>query len=375
MQLARRTGTRWRIALLAMASIAIVLWRPVRTHIRAASLLGRFGNASAGASPDVSEELLSIARVDDNPIRARLYLPRSVSRGAIVLVPGVHRLGIDEPRLVRFARAVSASGVVVLTPEIGALIDYRIEGASADEIGAAARFLHERVGRPVGVMGMSFAGGLALLAASDPRFVPDVAFVVAVGAHDDLARVARFFATDAIARPDGSILHLAAHPYGPLVLVYDHVQDFFPAEDLAATKDALRLWLWEDKDAARARLASLPPDARSKLGALFDGNLASIATQLLAEVDASEGALRAASPHGRLSRLRAAVYLLHGAGDSVIPATETLWLAREVPQGLVRDVLVSPAVVHVEIEGEPGPREKFALVHFMAEVLDATARE
>ncbi len=375
MRLAQRLGIRWRIALFAIASIAVILWRPVRTHLRAASLLERFGNPNAGASADVREEPLSIARATEDPIRARLYLPREASRGSLVLVPGVHHLGIDEPRLVRFARAVAASGVIVLTPEIRALIDYRIEGASADEIGEAAHALHQRVGRPVGLMGVSFAGGLALLAAGDPRFVPDVSFVVAVGAHDDLDRVARFFATNTITRPDGSIVHLTAHPYGPLVLAYDHIEDFLPATDLAAAKDALRLWLWEDKDAARARLASLPPDARSKLTALFDGNIASIATQLLAEIDASEGALRAASPHGRLSGLRAPVYLLHGAGDSVIPPSETLWLALDVPEGLVRDVLVSPAVVHVEIQGEPGPREKFALVHFMAEVLDAAARE
>jgi dienelactone hydrolase len=375
MQLAGRTGTGWRIGLFAIASFAIVLWRPVRTHLRAASLLARFGDASAGASPEVREEPIAMDRATGSPIRARLYVPRGASRGAVVLVPGVHHLGIDEPRLVRFARAVSANGVVVLTPEIAALTDYRIEGASADEIGDAAHALHERVGTPVGIMGMSFAGGLALVAASEPRFAADVAFVVAVGAHDDLARVARFFATDAIARPDGSILHLTAHPYGPLVLVYDHVEDFLPVADLAATKEALRLWLWEDKDAARARLASLAPDARAKLGALFDGNIASIAPQLLAEIDANEGPLRAASPHGRLAGLRAPVYLLHGAGDSVIPATETLWLARDVPQGLARDVLVSPAVVHVEMEGAPTFREKFALVHFMAEVLDAAARE
>ncbi len=367
--------TRRRIALFALASLVIVLWRPVGAHVRAASLLERFGAASAGTSPDVSEALLPIDRAGESPIRARLYVPRGASRGAIVLIPGVHHLGIDEPRLVRFARAVSASGVVVLTPEIGALVDYRIEGASADEIGLAAHALHERIGTPVGVMGMSFAGGLALLAASDPRFVGDVAFVVAVGAHDDLSRVARFFATDAIPRPDGSILHLGAHPYGPMVLVYDHVEDFLPAADLAASKDALRLWLWEENDAGRARLATLAPDARAKLGALFDGNIASIAPELLAEIDASEGALRAASPHGRLAGLRAPVYLLHGAGDTVIPATETLWLARDVPPGLVRDVLVSPAVVHVEMAGEPSAREKFALVHFMAEVLDAAARE
>ncbi len=73
--------------------------------------------------------------------------------------------------------------------------------------------------------------------------------------------------------------------------------------------------------------------------------------------------------------MRAPVYLLHGAGDKVIPSSETLWLARDVPKGLVRDVLVSPALVHVEMQGDPGFREKFALVHFMAEVLDAAADE
>jgi dienelactone hydrolase len=354
--------------------MVILLWRPAEEHARAASLLQRFGSASE-ASADVSEELFPIPRPGSTPVRARLYRPHGSTHGAIVLVPGVHHLGIDEPRLVRFARAVSASGVIVLTPEVGALLDYRIEGASVDEIGEAAHALRVRVGTPVGVMGMSFSGGLALLAAGDPRFAPDVAFVVAVGAHDDLARVARFFATNAIARPDGSIAHLAAHPYGPLVLVYDHVEDFLPPANLPASKEALRLWLWEDKDAARMRLAALPAEAREKLAALFDGNIASIGPQLLAEIDAHADAMRAASPHDRLAGLHAPVFLLHGAGDAVIPATETLWLARDVPDGLVRDVLVSPALVHVELEGEPRWRERFALVHFMAEVLGAAARE
>ncbi len=371
-----RTGPRVALAaLIAVVVFAVVAlaWRPVRAHVRAASLLARFGDPRQEASADVSELPLSIPRADGASIRARLYLPRAAGRGAIVLVPGVHHLGIDEPRLVRFARALSASGVTVLTPEAGALTDYRIEGASVDDIGDAAHALRERVGAPVGVMGMSFAGGLGLLAAADPRFSADVRFVVAVGAHDDLARVSRFFATDTIPRPDGSLLHLAAHPYGPLVLVYDRVDDFFPPADVPVVRDALRLWLWEERDAARARAEALPEAARAKLNALFEGKIQSIAPELLAEIDAHPDAMRAASPHGRLAGLRAPVFLLHGAGDSVIPATETLWLAADVPAGLVRDELISPALVHVELEGEPGAREKFALVHFMAEVLEAAS--
>ncbi len=355
-----------------MAAIGVA-WRPALMHVRAAQLLARFQDVNGGAAVDVSETVFPIDDPGHPAIRARLYSPRS-PRGALVLIPGVHHLGIDEPRLVRFARAIAASGVTILTPEVRELIDYQIDGAAADEIGDAAHALHVKIGAPVGVMGMSFAGGLALLAASDARFAPDVSFVVAIGAHDDLARVSRFFATNEIARPDGSILHLAAHPYGPLVLVYDRLADFFPADDLAVARDALRLWLWEEKDAARARAKALSPASLAKIDALFDDDLHAVGPELLAEIAAHADTMRAASPHDRLATLKAPVFLLHGAGDSVIPATETLWLAADVPKGLVRQVLVSPAVVHVELEGEPAIQEKWALVHFMAEVLDAAGR-
>jgi dienelactone hydrolase len=358
------------VALVVFVVAVEIAWRPVATHVRAAKLLQRFQDANASAPADVEERLFPIDDPGHPAIRARLYSPRT-PHGAIVLIPGVHHLGIDEPRLVRFARAIAASGVTILTPEIRELIDYQIDGASADEIGAAAHALRTQTDAPVGVMGMSFAGGLALLAASDARFAPDVAFVVAIGAHDDLARVSRFFATNEIARPDGTILHLAAHPYGPLILVYDRLADFFPADDLAVARDALRLWLWEDKDAARARANSLSPASLAKITALFDDDLHAIVPELLAEVDAHADTMRAASPHDRLAGLHAPVFLLHGAGDSVIPATETLWLATDVPNGLVRDMLISPAILHVELEGEPTFSQKWALVHFMADVLDA----
>jgi len=63
--------------------------------------------------------------------RARLYLPRGVTDApGLVMAHGVHRLGIDEPRLVRFARSLAASGLQVLTPELRELADYRLDPRS-----------------------------------------------------------------------------------------------------------------------------------------------------------------------------------------------------------------------------------------------------
>src|SRR5205085_1280234 len=168
-------------------------------------------------------------------ILARLYVPQGRSSASgLVLLHGVHHLGIDEPRLVHFARAFAQSGVVVLTPELKDLADYQVTPDCIDVIGSSANWLHREIGKPVGIMGLSFAGGLALLAAADPRYAPDISLVVAVGAHDDLARVARFLVTDRVEAPDGSIKKLPAEQYGALVLVYSHPKVFFSAADSSA---------------------------------------------------------------------------------------------------------------------------------------------
>jgi dienelactone hydrolase len=284
-------------------------------------------------------------------------------------------LGIDEPRLVRFATTVAVSGVVVMTPELHELTDYRIDAASVPIIGAAAHALHARTGRAhgVGLMGMSFAGGLALIAAADETFAPDIAFVLAVGAHDDLARVLRFFTTGKVARPDGTEEPMPPHEYGILVLVYSHVEAFFLPEDVGEAREALRMWLWEDRESAERRAKNLSAGGQAKWKLLVDHDMKALAPELQAEIDRQKARLAGVSPSAFASKVHVPVLLLHGAGDSVIPPAETLWLARDF--ATTKRALVSSAIQHVELHGKPGALDQWELVHFMAEVLAETDAE
>jgi pimeloyl-ACP methyl ester carboxylesterase len=72
--------------------------------------------------------------------------------------------------------------------------------------------------------------------------------------------------------------------------------------------------------------------------------------------------------------LHVPVYLLHGAGDTVIPASETLWLAQDVPPQDLKASLVSQALVHVDMGGKVRWQDQWQLVDFMAQVLEATDR-
>jgi len=373
-----KTGpTRLRlIVILVLLGSSGLVYQPLHLRLRAAALLLRIQNphsTGALASFDtypVNEKPTTIP-TDAGSVAARLYLPRNRANApGMVIVHGVHHLGIEEPRLVAFARALAASGIVVLTPELRSIADYHVDEQSIAVIGAAAHSLRQRLGRTnVGVMGLSFSGGLALLAAVDPRFSSDIGFVVSIGGHDDLARVCRFFATNQIERPDGSVSKMPAHEYGALVVIYSHVEDFFAPADVAGAREALRQQLYENGEAARARARELTPDGQGKIALLLDHHQEQIAPELLRRIAAHEAEMGRVSPHGKLAAIHVPVLLLHGSADSVIPPSETMWLEKEIPHQFLDASLITPLITHVELGREPAVRDRLALVNFLAEVL------
>ncbi len=236
--------------LLLLPFLVVTLYPTVQDYLRAASLLQRISDSRATgwiANYDVHPVDVRDTNFEfmGKPIPARLYVPRSVtSAPGIVVVHGMHDLGINEPRLVNFARSLAATGFLVMTPQVPGIADYRVQAESADLIGTAAQSFAQQLQVPkVGVLALSFSGGLALVAASDPRYSQSIAWIATVGAHYDLAHVLRFFATGEAIRPDGSVEHLAPHEYGPLIVVYDEPQDFFSPQDAQTAHDAIRLLL------------------------------------------------------------------------------------------------------------------------------------
>ncbi len=90
---------------------------------------------------------------------------------------------------------------------------------------------------------------------------------------------------------------------------------------------------------------------------------------LLANLDKHRDEAAQVSPGPQLYRLHVPVLLLHGAGDNVIPPSETLWLAKDIPPANLRAVLISPAISHVELGKGATLMDKYRLVHFIVQLL------
>src|SRR5262245_10826604 len=327
----------------AVAVVAAVAlgWSPGRRYWRAGKMLTALSTAhaatpAAAAQAALIEEEVTVSGAGGR-FRARIYhLPGQAPGRGLIVGHGIHREGMNERRMVPFARELAQAGLVVMTPEMTDLADYRITPQGVLVIRDAAVYLAGRrdlidaADRSVGILGFSFAGGLSLVAGADPALAGHLAYVVSVGGHHDLERVLRFLIRNKVETPAG-LVSMPAHDYGLVVLLYGAVDRFAPEPDRVALRDALRASLHQDRAAATAAAARLTTDRGKQLWQLADTRkLQTLAPELEALVDEQRAQLAALSPRGRLAAIHAPVYLVHGVSDAVIPASETEWAGAEL---------------------------------------------
>jgi pimeloyl-ACP methyl ester carboxylesterase len=369
--------------LLSLSVVVFCLsgWPFVKAHLQAIAVLRE---VSSQPVPDFARGLTVAVATQDfsfpaeaatgtQMVRARVYLPAGKPNApAMVILHGVHYLGIDEPRLMGFAAAMASCGVRVLTPELPDIKDYHVSEDSVRTIGESVKWYAEQTGGPVGVMGLSFSGGLTLVAAADPLYHPDFKFVVAVGSQDSMARVTQYYRTGEDVRPDGSEEVLPAHEYGPLVLEYEYLEDFIPRRDLGPVRAVLRAHLYEDKVAEARASLRLNEVQKGEALELMDATSPATRARIAAAIAKHNDELAGVSPRGRLKTLNTPVYLLHGQADNIIPSAETLWMASELPREDLKAILVSPVLSHLDLDGaKPGVMDEWRLMHFFALIMNA----
>ena len=369
----------WLIALCCVLLSTVLLWPVLKLHLQAIALFKMVSgdplSAPLRAVMEPYREETLLLQTAAGPVKARLYTPvRHPHAPGLVVFHGIHYLGMNEPRLMGFARAMSACGLQVLTPELPDIKDYRVSEGSIAVIGESAKWFAERQGRPVAVMGLSFSGGLSLVAAANPDFRPSMKLVFAVGSQGSMGRVASYYRTGQAVRPDGSIELLPAHEYGPLVLEYEHVEEFVPRTDVNAIRGVLRTHLYEDKAAEVSAMQALSPRQQAEAAELMDANSDAVRTMLKTSELRHRKELAGLSPEAELGKLTVPVYLLHGEADNIIPAAEMLWIASELRATTLKAGLVSPVLSHIDMQKAPSVWDEWKLVHFMASVLQSAKR-
>jgi pimeloyl-ACP methyl ester carboxylesterase len=264
--------------------------------------------------------------------------------------------------------------VVVLTPELPDLADYRVTHSGVAVLTEAVKFLAGQrqhvTSERVALLGFSFGGGLSLLAAAEPGISSHLRLVASVGGYHDLERVLRFYVSGEADTPEGSLV-LRPHEYGLVVLAYSHIDQLVPTEDVDVMRHALREWLQEDRDSARGWASQSTSEESERLFQLLEAQrLPELRAEFEALIDQDRERLHLLSPSGVLERVDVPVHLLHSASDTVIPPSETRWASVELAHHR-HSTLVSPLLGHAALDrdADRSLTDSLELVWFMSQVL------
>lgn len=404
----------FRVLALSVALLGTVIVGRPYVHglsfvIRAADMHGTARRVADLDTVAVGTRELAIPTAGGS-MRARVYQPEERSTRTALLVSGLHPSGIDEPRLVRLARQLAANGLTIVTPDIPELSRFEITPQITDTIERSAVWLAAESGLAadgrVGLMGISFSGGLSLVAAGRPTLAGRVSSVFAFGGHDDLPRVLRYLCTGQEPYPPGQVrLKPAAavastgggrsqpdagnepftrppHDYGVAVILLGVAHRVVPSSQVAPLRETIRHYLWAsaldggvDKAHAEAEFASvrgqaqrLPEPARTLARYAIDRDVVHLGARLLPYVNAEGG-----DPALSLSKSpkpSVPVFLLHGIDDNVIPSVESEYIANDLRStGAPVRLLLSGLISHAEADQPVHVGDVMQLAAFWGDLL------
>jgi dienelactone hydrolase len=373
------------VTLVAIACVVLApYWHSAAMLVRTAATQTAIGRVARWDARPVTARVETIA-TPEGPVRVRIFTPDATSGAAVLLVSGVHPDGIDEARLVALASDLASTGVNVVTPEIPDLRQYRLTARVTDTLEHAAEWLADRRelsgGQRIGMIGVSFTGGLAVVAAGRPRLRDRVAYVLSFGGHGNLPRVLRFFCTGIEPQLPGSDpKRRMPHDYALAVLLHQAADLAVPPDQAEPLRRGIEIFLHASAmaridqpaaqgilEAGRAFQEALPEPSATLIRLVNNRDVTALGARLLPYLDRL-GQDPSLSPD-RSPPPTAAVYLLHGADDNVIPAVESQLLAAHLAGRTRVRVLLSGFLRHVDVTSRPTLADTWRMIAFWKSAL------
>jgi len=336
------------VAFLALAVLAAsVIWLYPSVRFIRLTQKGSYSPSSRFAEGPQIE-------IPEAGISIRLYGDLKSCTSALVLLPGLHPSGIEDPRYQAFAQTCARAGFLVVAPDVQAFRQVRIEPQTVDQLSqlmeSLPAYVNTRALQKIGLFGVSYAAGIAfLIAAKKPK---KIHFLVSVGGYCDLSRTIDFGLTGF--HPDRK--QIASQPpqdWIRMIFVFNFSEKLIPPADRKLLHEILLLRLNIREEKAKEMESGLSREGKQLLSFILNGIPESEFERFRDVLRGHADFFRNLSPEPLLSALDPDLHiiLLHGKTDDLIPYEETLELRRRLSGHPHVHTCVTSSLTHVDVKG------------------------
>ncbi len=263
-----------------------------------------------------------------------LFRPKGRADATLIALHGGTWNGKDDPRLQHLAQCLAASGALCIVPTLPGLSRFQW---IPDDIVGLVDLVDEfsSLGARVGLIGFSYGGSYALMAAAHPLVATRVGFVLSFGAYYSLGDLFRHQMTFGRTWPQQA-RDWDNWLYLQLAMARRHAARLPLAEAVIhELTDLLERYCH----------ASTIEEKRT----FYQRHLGSEVLIELEKAMMNDELCGQLSPAGKLNAIRCPVGLLHAAGDSLVPSEHARGIARELSaSGTIPRMLVTDLLNHVD---------------------------
>ena len=321
-----------------------------------------YGLVQGAQESEVSQDFFSESTyvgINDELVPLRVFEPQNPRKLSIILYPGASPFAEKHPSLSHLASVMCNLGYRTFVPRIPPLMSLDISennvpwfAKSFSEIQKIDSVFAEKIS----VVGLSFGGSILLKALLEKEMQsPQPKSVLTYGSCNKIESGLQFLLTGEI-NVNGQKSYIKPDDWGLTVMFHNYLACIDAGFDTSEIRKILKDRVADDLDAVTTKMEQLNYHDRNFLENVFSGNITpeikTIAEEILKE---EKNELDKISPATFSHLIENEVFVVHGSNDSMVPYTESLMLAKNLPNA---HLYISHLYEHKEISSNSGKISK-----------------
>ena len=288
--------------------------------------------------------------LDGQKTIVRIFKTSNINAQSIIIFPGASPYAENHPGMIMLGNALRGIGYNVYLPRIPPLKKLILEKENIDWFAHCYQELAANkitVNNNIMIVGLSYGGASLLRATLDKRMQsPKPKSILSYGSYFSIDTALDFFMRGIIKYKNKNY-KITPHEWGLIVLFYNFFDSISSDYEQRKIKNILKLRIQDDDDDANQEINLLDNKNKEFVKNILNGVLTNEMKLIVEEmIETNIKLLDFLSPKNWINEINDHVFIMHGANDSMVPFTESLFLDRHLKKSTL---LISFLYEHREI--------------------------
>ena len=292
--------------------------------------------------------------LDGSNIILRVFYCKKNNSQSIIIFPGASPYAEEHPGMIMLGNALRNAGYNVFLPRIPNLKKLLLVKENVNWFSHCYEELlkHKAVNGKVMVVGLSYGGANLLKASMNDAMVKNAPkSILSYGTYFSIDSALNFFVSGKITYQNKTY-NIKPHEWGTIVLFYNFFKTIDTKYDKNKITNLLKYRIEDNDKKVKEFLEELNKEDKEFVTKILDGiinqEIKIIINQML---ESNKKLLEYLSPDKWAMNIQNKVFVIHGANDSMVPFTESVYLAKTIPNS---KLLISFLYEHREISTDRG---------------------